>query len=549
MIGIEIKRMLKDGSVIFVVLMALVIGMMVTDKDAYLAPAVEIFLLLYASFTGWSMFERERYEGGMEYILSLPVSRTRLFFIKFLPRFISVGLILLIYCVLHSRFQFPSVLSAADFAIFYSIFFFISLSLSLSIKSFIVAFLLTSALSGGFTILDRMVDINTSDWSVFLQANAPLLVFPLLFFIAFHRYDLRPISSFNFRFALPAAGCCLIAAGLIYFLPRAEWCQYFFMGDGSIFRISCGQSQLIKDDGGTVTVQQRFPGCYIPIAEKDRFLYVQKHIMTFTEETVDSIDQLNLRTGRGRSIAGLPPGYYIMGAVPGDAGIQYGDKIYLLLAGIKTYDLRIMILDVKTHVSDLIPLTGISEGNKSQFLFLANIQTKTGRSWIGSPDTLYRVDSLGKCEKVLGYNFLWIWKSRFLVVTGDRMTVYGISDTLTPLYEKKGDFRVARRKFGSIYSKHALIREGSKFNFFNLEDFSMEEIPIRNNPYFYFEKGYKYCMVWVRGDEISVGEYRAGKLTMKKTWNTLIQGRRIIRCYTTGMVIYNSKQFESYKFE
>ena len=78
MVLIELKKVLKDGIIIVIILMLLILALLLTDKDVYLAPALEIFLVLYASFTGWSMFERERQEGAMEYLLSLPVSRIKL---------------------------------------------------------------------------------------------------------------------------------------------------------------------------------------------------------------------------------------------------------------------------------------------------------------------------------------------------------------------------------------------------------------------------------------------------------------------------------------
>ncbi len=78
MLATETKRIFKDGAIIFMVLAAIFTGIAASDQDVYLAPALEIFLLLYASFTGWSMFERERQENAGEYMLSLPLSRSSL---------------------------------------------------------------------------------------------------------------------------------------------------------------------------------------------------------------------------------------------------------------------------------------------------------------------------------------------------------------------------------------------------------------------------------------------------------------------------------------
>ena len=87
MVLFELKRIFKEGIIIILILAALAIYTLTTDKDPYFASIVfMLFLLIYASFTGWSVFDRERQEGAEEYLFSMPVSRTRLFFLKFTPR-------------------------------------------------------------------------------------------------------------------------------------------------------------------------------------------------------------------------------------------------------------------------------------------------------------------------------------------------------------------------------------------------------------------------------------------------------------------------------
>jgi ABC-type transport system involved in multi-copper enzyme maturation permease subunit len=96
MLATEAKRVLKDGTVIFAVLAALIAGIRFSDQDAVLAPALEIFLLLYAAFSGWSLFERERQENAGDFMLSLPLSRSRLLLLKFLPRLLGASFLLII---------------------------------------------------------------------------------------------------------------------------------------------------------------------------------------------------------------------------------------------------------------------------------------------------------------------------------------------------------------------------------------------------------------------------------------------------------------------
>ncbi len=141
MILIELKKIFKEGIIIAFILSILAVHTLTTDGDPYISSIIFMLLfLIYASFTGWSVFDRERREGAEEYLFSMPVSRTRLFFLKFTPRFLAVLLVLGCFHLLHHYFDFPLYYPAVDFSILYISFFLLSLSFSISIKSFIGAF-------------------------------------------------------------------------------------------------------------------------------------------------------------------------------------------------------------------------------------------------------------------------------------------------------------------------------------------------------------------------------------------------------------------------
>ena len=185
MLATETKRIIKDSAIIFMVLAAIFAGIVISDQDIYLAPALEIFLLLYASFTGWSMFEKERQENAGEYMLSLPLSRSRLLLLKFLPRLLSVSLILLIYLRLHQSWQLPSFLSPFDFSILYAGFFLLSIAFSISFKNFISAFFTTCLLSIGQVLLIKLLDNSREIAQIIQQVSLAILVYPLLFLFFF----------------------------------------------------------------------------------------------------------------------------------------------------------------------------------------------------------------------------------------------------------------------------------------------------------------------------------------------------------------------------
>ena len=552
MVAIEFKRVVKESLLILLVLLGLLVGILTTDKDAYLAPVVEIFLLLYASFTGWSIFDRERNEGAMEYLLSLPVSRTRLLLIKLLPRVVSLAVVLLVYILLHGHFQFPSLLPVRDFSGYYLAFFLVSLSLSLSIKSFIGAFFLTGLLSGGLTLLNRLIDVNKSDSSVFLQSNASLLIFPVLFFILFQTYDVRPTLSFNLKFAGLGTGAVILLVGISYIFTGINWCQYFLLEKGDIYRVSCGESQLLKEGKGVI---QRYPACRFPLRPKGNSLYIQRK---GESEFSVSLDLLDLETGPAEVLYTLPRGWWVLGQSFDSTGIIKDDKYYVLLGswGEKKY----RVLEIAKDRVKEIPVKGdlTSDNNMKTWhkAALVYVSANPLRFIISGDASLYSVDETGNAVELLKGEFLTAWNNRLLVFDKTGMNLWEIPGQGEPylVFKQEGNLRPVRLRFGPLQSRKVLLRgeDHKKFLIFDLDDRNFEEIPLSTHPYFYLEKRNRMYLVWVNGDDISVGEWQEGKLVIKKEWKTPIKpikNLRLIRVFEAGVIIFNRKEYETYWFE
>jgi hypothetical protein len=554
MIIIEFKRVLKESIILFLILVGLLTAILTTDNlDAYLAPVFEIFLLLYASFTGWSIFDRELNEGAMEYLLSLPVSRTRLFFIKLIPRALFVFLMLLIYVFLHGRFGFPSLFTISDFSVFYIAFFFVSLSLSLSLKSFIGAFLLTSIISGGLTLINRLLYVSKPDSAVCLQANVPLVIFPVLFFVVFHFFDLKPALSFNLKFSFSAMAALLLIVGITYLFSTGRWCQYFLTQKGYIFRVSCGESQLLKKKD---RVDKRFPGCQLPLLEKDTFLYVQERMNKKNEMPV-ALNKINLETGEREKLMGIPKDWYIIHHSIERTGIIRGENFYVILGNFA--EKKYKIVEIGAGKINEIPITynfNQKTWKSFQDISLVYVLPDPLCFIIAGEEGLYRVHETGDVEKLLNAERLMVWKNRVSVFNKSGMTLFEISGggELNTIFQKKGSMRKLRRRFGSIFSRKALVRdhEQGKYFIFCLEDLTFREIAMPYSPYFYLERGGRFYIVWAREDEISVGEIEDGELVMKREWVTSIKpmdGLRIIRVFSSGVIIQNRKEYEVYLFE
>ena len=234
MLRVELRKILKDSIILLLIVIALPVAMAVTEKDMYLAPALELFLILYASFMGWSMFDRERQEGAMEYVLSLPLSRLKLFTLKLLPRLVAVLLVLLAFNFIHESFAMHFLIPYFNFAFLYLTVFFISLSLSLSMKSFLGTFFLTVFLSAGLYSFIKWVDYAIGERRPAVQTFFTLLVVPLFFLLMFRRFDIRPISHFNKRFVPGLIAIVLAVFGITYLTTRAQWGHYHLTADGHL---------------------------------------------------------------------------------------------------------------------------------------------------------------------------------------------------------------------------------------------------------------------------------------------------------------------------
>lgn len=547
MIAIELKRTLKESLAIFLVLLGLLAAMLTTEKDIYLAPVIEIFLLLYASFTGWSLFDRERSEGAMEYLLSLPVSRMRLFFIKFAPRLLCILLMLLFYLIVHSRFEFPSYLSAGDFGIFYIGFFLVSLSLSLSLRNFISAFLLTSVLSGGLAFLNRFFDYTKTDTEVYLQANVPLLVLPVLFVVVFHFFDIKPVASFNLKFGIPAVLYTLLLAVTVYLFLSGNWCQIMLMDDGRVFRSTHHKNQLSNDGVNFTEIGERFDGHQIPVMQQGASLYLER----WDNEKPQQILRMDLDTGRYEVLAHLNEDTMVVGAY-NRALHRVGVNYYALLVNREKHIYQIMEISPEGTRVIHFPLSALNFNIKKAELVHVSGEAEDRRFFVTVESDLYRIGPMGRVETVASGKHLAAWNDRLMVFTTSGISLFRLtlSGPLELIFKKDGDLRKVRRRFGSVKLRNVLVRGNDQYYLFDQENPALKPVDMPYAPYYYLLRGDRFILVWARADEISVGEITGGKAVILETWETsLKKGRKIVRVFPSGVLVYNNKEHETFLFD
>jgi hypothetical protein len=568
MLSIEFRQVLKDSIIILLILAGLSMGIIGTDKDAYLGPVFEIFLLLYSAYAGWSMFARERNDGAMEYLLSLPVSRLRMVFVKLIPRALGAVVMLGIYVLLHNRLELPTLVPPIDFAMFYATFFLVGMSLSICIKTFISAVFITTVLSGGLTFINWLLSPGNSQTSICFQANAPLVLFPVLFLVMIRYYDVRPALAFNLKFVGVAFALAVVIAGGFYFIGGEKWYNYYMTDSGDIFRSSHSAVQILRRNG-----EQQYldvpAGCHLPVEEEGAVLYLEQHKAGFGYCLPEALIKLNLDNLQSKIMYRIEDGWGVVFQSKAKNGILKNGKLYIMLRnrGLKQYK----IVEIDTQRPDK-PTGGINNpGSESPVLqhstksveipisgdlhqkrpeTLVHVSQEPLRFIISTEDKLFRLDEKGIAKELTDKKFMAVWNDRLLVFNNIGMTLYRLKDgRLEPLLEKE-NIKMMPRRWGPVSSRKIIVQESGKYYIFNMEDMAFQEISIPNDrPYYYLERGEGFYIVWVRQDEISVGEIRDGKLVMKKKWNCSIKGFRIIQVFYSGISVNNSEVHEKYWFE
>lgn len=508
MIAIELKRALKDSALILAVLVVLLAAIAAGDHDAYLAPALEVFLLLQASFLGWSLFERERQENAGEYLLTLPVSRLGLLARKTLPRLACAAVLLLAYLALHRLMGLPAFLAPLPFAVLYVAFFFVSAALALSLRNFLSAFFLACLLLVGQALLILAADNARHLSGAILQAGATAAVFPLLFAVLFRGYDIRPVSHFNRRF-LP--GLLLLAAaiaGAVWLFRPAVWSSYYIAGDGTLLRSSCRRSEVLPSGA-------RVPACLIALrdAPQGGSLLAVVHKPRPGQPCIqERIVSLDLKSGSLRTLYAIPAGWNIVGGYPGEIGSFAGGAFLVLLR--QAREGKVMAVAIDERGAAATPLPGVSLDKKidyAGFLSRSPLQALV----IGTERAVLL--SGGGSREIAAAETACRWGERLLLFDASGMSLYRLGAEPTLLWRREGRFRKVQRHVAGTESRYVLYRATNRFTLLDMADGAEASLDLPSIPFTYQERGDGLHIVFAAGSRMDLWLWRRGRLT-RSSW-------------------------------
>ncbi len=193
----------------FILLVSWVAGLEVPSSEL-IHGMVWITVIFFSGYSGLTLFQAEKRDRGFEYMLTLPVSRFKIFCYKYLPR-LAVLVVAIIGMVLFSGFSrdlaFPLICMQAGMV-----------CLSLAFETYFSGFVAFLLLGFLYNLMERFswvilyrLDGNNYGIMEYLKPGAAALVLmgvPLLiaFIKVFKQYDLRP-RKFNLKpyyyFAFP----------------------------------------------------------------------------------------------------------------------------------------------------------------------------------------------------------------------------------------------------------------------------------------------------------------------------------------------------------
>lgn len=276
-------------------------------------PLFQVSLLIFALIAGISLFTSERKQDGIEYLLTLPLSRLKLLAIKIFPRLAAIIVFSLLYVLLvklltsgAESMQLTYTLPANIFFFMLCSLFIIAVSLSASHHNFLVIALLGLVV---FCIYGMLVYFFTrTSWLEFIigpidySTTGLLFIFililplPLLFsfIFSFKKFDVGPEKSFNksyLKFFIPFLIAGLVLSSIyLYSVRQPFFNNYYITREHKLIEQTYSESRIYDGEGAHKIDELRFPTI---ILEHGDYIYTD---MLFYKRKIFRTNKKNYRT-------------------------------------------------------------------------------------------------------------------------------------------------------------------------------------------------------------------------------------------------------------
>jgi hypothetical protein len=304
---------------------------------------LSLWLLSGSLFLGLSPFALDGKQRGLEYLLTLPLSRRRLLLIKFLPRLAVIVIFYLAFAFLYGLIGNDALGGSYTlFSLAYFALFFISFSLSVVHENFIVQFIWAGIAMAGYLPLCLFIVMRGFAWKFKVPVSwvgfgiwhdltydlptlaVSIAVFILMavpfvasLFMAFAKFDLKPARAFNRRQLLVFAPLLLaafaISLGLTYFVQgrSAHWdSQFTILKDRRLLEAGFPGKLDVHDANGRHRTDTRLAAFW----DRRPLLADRDHVYLHGYDTKDGsqfIGSLNLADLSWKELHRSPHGYAV----------------------------------------------------------------------------------------------------------------------------------------------------------------------------------------------------------------------------------------------
>lgn len=365
-----------------------------------------------------------------------------------------------------------------------------------------------------------------------------LLAFPVLFFIFFFKFDMKPLFKFNLRFIGYASLIIFVMIGARFLQIERSWCYHLMTSEGGIYRMSPRGIQFI--DEGKIFRKGK---CFWPLTEQGDYLYLQNHRASRKDNK--DIFIFNKKKVEMERFHKTEKEWWTVFTRPLDTAPVLGGTIFFLQKNRKEGIYRISSFEGKELKR--YPLN--TESINSQKIYLFQVSASPLRFYIRTYRGVALFNREGELDHEVEADSVSVWGNKLMTFKKGEITLYNIGETVTTIFRRKGEFRKSLRRFGSEVQKKVVYRNRKETFIYDFEDGKTVTRKVSRNLIYYRVINNRFYLVYLTADGIAADIYEDEKLIGHESWETEIRGYRRILVFEKGIVVSNGKEYEKYLFE
>ncbi len=535
----EIKDTFREFFVILSLIVVIILLATIKNFDFYLIPLLELILLLYPTFSGWSIFSRERKEGGFEHLFSLPIGKLSILLNKLIPRLAAILIVLGIYFPIREFFASFFFFERSVFVLLYILLFILSFSFSLLFTSGAIVFVSVIIIGAILAFVIKMLGLFSYNF-LFFFISIPILTFPMVFIYSFLKDDILPLQFFNKKYltrSIFVFFVVLLGLSIIVKVSGFNENTYYLLSDDGKIIISNSKKTMIVDSENNkkiFSIKKRI----FPIIVKEKFLYGGM-------ESKDGakLVSIDLKKGKIKILYKVEKYYRFVAPHVDEEKLTFlvkrgGENKFILL--IKKDKMEKINCPKKFINEDVLLFKLISNSPLTFVYTKQSYKTylyKEGRiKYLFKGDCQFYKDKIGLCDS----------KS---------FKVFQNMEDSNPVFVEEGKCRILSRWFEWPYERRYIIIKAKTGNYiFDFETLSLSEIKLKIKKNEFVGTGNfgdkLIIAVWNNNSgKIKVLTFSKGEFFSEKIYSSSFKGRRYIFISKKGMMVVRwMKKYEFIKF-